>query len=42
MRLFVTVLILLHPCAIGWAADLVPFAPPWDDATPGPTDISGT
>ena len=22
--------------------NLVPFAPPWDDATPGPTNISGT
>ena len=42
MRLLETVLIFLLTCAIGWAADLVPFAPPWDDATPGPTNISGT
>lgn len=24
------------------AADLVPFAPPWDDAAPGPTDLRST
>ncbi len=42
MRLFATLLIFLVTCAVGWSADLVPFAPPWDDATPGPTDISGT
>ena len=42
MRLFATVLVFLVTCAIGWTADLVPFAPPWDDATPGPTNISGT
>lgn len=29
-------------CTGGWAADMVPFAPPWDDASPGPTNISGT
>ena len=42
MRLFETVSVFLLACATGWAAELAPFAPPWDDATPGPTNISNT
>ena len=42
MRLLETVSVFLFTCATGSGADLVPFAPPWDDATPGPTNISGT
>ncbi|MGO8748812.1 MAG: carbohydrate binding domain-containing protein [Thermoguttaceae bacterium] len=42
MRLLETASAFLLTCSIGWAADLAPFAPPWDDATPGPTNISGT
>ena len=42
MRLLETLSVLLLSCAISRAADLVPFAPPWDDATPGPTNISDT
>ena len=42
MRWFETVLVFLFTCTVGWAADLAPFAPPWDDGTPGPTNISGT
>jgi hypothetical protein len=42
MRLSGTASFVLFSCAIGWSAELVPFAPPWDDATPGPTNISGT
>jgi hypothetical protein len=42
MRLFLAASIFMFACAVGWTADLVPFAPPWDDASPGPTNISGT
>jgi hypothetical protein len=42
MKLFETLSAFLVLCTIGWTADLVPFAPPWDDARPGPSDISGT
>ena len=42
MRLLATTSVILVACATGWAGELVPFAPPWDDAAPGPTDISGT
>ena len=42
MRLLEAMFVFLVTGAIGWAADLAPFAPPWDDSTPGPTDISGT
>ena len=42
MKLLETLFAFFVLCTIGRAADLVPFAPPWDDATPGPSDISGT
>jgi len=42
MRWFATVLVFLSACATGWAADLAPFVLPWDDGTPGPTNISDT
>ncbi len=42
MRLLETVLVFLVTCANGWTAELAPFAPPWDDGTAGPTNISGT
>jgi hypothetical protein len=37
-----TLLAFLFLCTSGRTADLVPFAPPWDDATAGPSDISNT
>jgi hypothetical protein len=42
MRLPETLLIFLFTCAVGSAADVVPFAPPWGDAAPGSANISDT
>jgi len=42
MRLLYSTAFLLVACTVGSAAELTPFAPPWDDASSGPTDISGT
>lgn len=40
LRQFLATLFLL--CSSLFAGELVPFAPPWNDALPGPTDLSGT
>lgn len=42
MRLLATVSICLLTCTFASAADLVPFALPWDDTSVGPTNISST
>ena len=42
MRLLATLFVFLLTCTLGWSAESAPFAPPWDDATAGPTNISGT
>jgi hypothetical protein len=42
MRWFQTALAFFVLCTTGWTADLIPFAPPWDDVAAGPSDISGT
>lgn len=42
MRLFATISICLLAGTLSSAAELIPFSPPWDDTTPGPTNISGT
>jgi len=42
MRLMAATVLASAACAGGLAAELVPFVLPWDDDSPGPTDLSGT